>query len=219
MVSKADEKHIEQGTIEWVMSDPVVAFMWMDKRPVYVMSTIHNVHTDADGTFGSVERKAGDGTKVVLSCPQAVVDYIQFMRCRQGDQMITLYKLAGARKSGGKESFATHLSAQSSMPMQISYNHFVGHTPLLKFKMELAEQLIGNKRFRKLMGSPRSHPKEDRLIGAGAHIAKAYTDGRRRDCVVCREKDLNANRDPRANRSRIRTYCTRCDVALCIYSW
>jgi hypothetical protein len=76
----------------WCSTDPVVAYMWFYKRPVYILSTIHNVYSNGEGGFSHVKRKSPWGVPMTASCPEVAVDYIKYMGgVDRRDQMIRMY--------------------------------------------------------------------------------------------------------------------------------
>ena len=157
----------------------------MDKRAVCVLSTIHNLR-DPDGEWGEVRRRAH--APVTLSCPQAIVDYINYMReVHRGDQLITLYNCGKRTKKWWKRIFFHSLEC-CTLNAHILYDQLHGKkTPLLEFKKELTKQQLGGRTYRKGVGGrPRRGPVELRL-STGVHHLPGF-DEARKDCVVCKEK-------------------------------
>ncbi len=63
-----------RGDSEFGQDGNLVVTVWQDTRPVVMLSTQHS--PDCTTT---VRRKKGDGSTISVTCPQAVVDYNQYM--------------------------------------------------------------------------------------------------------------------------------------------
>ena len=76
-----------RGNITFRQDGNLVVSVWQDTKPVVVVSTAH----DPTSTT-TVRRKRGDGSTILVTCPQAIVDYNQHMGgVDRGDQYRKYY--------------------------------------------------------------------------------------------------------------------------------
>ena len=215
-VPKVSEKRYEMGDIDWWTNDSLLFVRWKDKRMVYVLSTIHNLK-DVEGHWGRVVRHQGP-VPVELSCPQAVIDYIKFMRgVDRGDQLISLYNSGRRTKTWWKRIFF-HSLESAVLNAHILYDQLLcTKSPLLQFKKELATALIGGRSYRMGVGGrPRRGPVERRLAIGVSHLPDFNEGGRRKDCLVCKERVRRSGGNVRRERYRSKHCCSTCNVPLCI---
>ena len=68
-------------------SNSLTAFVWQDKRPVHVLSTLSQ-----PGETAQVPRRERDGSRVEVSCPAAILTYTKYMGgVDLGDQLRKYY--------------------------------------------------------------------------------------------------------------------------------
>ncbi len=78
-----------RGDSEFRQDGNLVVTVWQDTRPVVILSTQHS----PDSTT-TVRIKKGDGSTISVTCPQAVVDYNQYMGdVDLGDQYRKYYQV------------------------------------------------------------------------------------------------------------------------------
>ena len=83
------EVSLERGETVYCQRGDLVASVWMDKKPVTVLSTL----AQADVTH-TAQRRQKDGTRDSVQCPDAVVLYNQFMAgVDKGDQLRQYYRV------------------------------------------------------------------------------------------------------------------------------
>ena len=57
----------ERGFYDYRSNGPLLAVVWMDKRYIYFLSTLHSAETSGNPT--TVQRRQIDGTRVDVVCP------------------------------------------------------------------------------------------------------------------------------------------------------
>lgn len=78
------------GNYIWRYDGQLVAVGWLEKPPVYLLSTIHS--PTRESTF--VLRREGRGPRQPLTCPPAQVDYQKFMGgVDLADQLVKTFSL------------------------------------------------------------------------------------------------------------------------------
>ena len=202
ILTKREESNLERGFYNWRANNELVAAVWLDKRPVSILSTVHApyVHTwsmnNKPGQMLEVTRRKPDGTEQHIPCPPAEYGYQQFMRgVDRGDQMMKTFNVARKSRKAWKKLFSYGLEI-SLMNAFIIEDCFKPHSQpghrdrtFLSFRLELASQLIANQTYRKKAGRPPSLPLPEmdskRLDGKYHHIS--YKE-ERMDCVVCAAK-------------------------------
>jgi len=89
LLSVAKRGLASRGDMVFRQDGNMVVTVWQDTKPVTIMSTQH----DPDVT-ATVKRKKGDGSKVDVTCPQAVIDYNAHMGgVDLGDQYKKYYQV------------------------------------------------------------------------------------------------------------------------------
>ena len=204
----------------------LVATVWQDKKAVKVLSTM----CDPSNTK-SVQRRQKDGSKVTVPCPDAVVQYNQYMGgVDKGDQMRQYYRIRLKSVRNYKYIFWFLLDVAITNAHILSrYVPVTTSVQSLKvFRLKLAEQLIGAYISRKRVGRPslaRSvphpppplpspeddgpPPSQRARIGTTLHLPSHQ--GKKR-CVYCKERRTCSRRKESV------WYCKECEgtPALCL---
>ena len=149
---------LERGSSVFCQRGDLVASVWMDKKPVTMLSTL----AQADVTH-TAQRKQKDGSRVPVQCTDAVVLYNQYMAgVDKGDQLRQYYRVRTRCSKYYKyifwflfdcaitNSYILSLFAPTTMPLS--------HQHLKVFRLRLADQLVGSYNSRKRLGRPRSQP-------------------------------------------------------------
>ena len=149
---------LERGEHRFCQRGQLVASVWMDKKPVNMLSTL----SQADVTH-TAHRRQRDGSRLPVQCSDAVVLYNQYMGgVDKGDQLRQYYRVRTKCRKYYKyifrflfdvaitNSYILSLFTPTSMP--------VTHQSLKAFRLGLADQLVGNYCTRKRLGRPRSLP-------------------------------------------------------------
>ncbi len=82
-----------RGTVDYLSKGPLLACSWVDKRSIYLITTIH-VGEQESGDPVTVKRKEPDGSTVDRNCPPCLPDYQAYMRgVDRGDQSRCYYSV------------------------------------------------------------------------------------------------------------------------------
>ena len=208
----------DRGFYDYRSNGPLLAVVWMDRRYIYFVSTIHKAQAYEQTT---VKRRQADGTQIDVNCPPLLPDYQQFMRgVDKSDQMISCYNVGRRSKKWWKRGFS-HIVECSILNAYIldCDLHPLQHSlcgrnkrDYLAFRLQLAEELIGGFTSRKRAGRPRSgdHLDCQRLTPDIGHWPQ-YCE-KIRDCVVCSKKKAKFG----SPRHETHMKCSHCDVHLCV---
>ena len=169
VVTKREENTLDRGHYRWLAFDQLLAALWFDKRPVYLISTIHPPYVDNNpGQMLEVIRHGPDGTEIHVPCPPAEFDYRQYMRgVDHGDQVMKTHNAARKSRKAWKKlfSYGLEISIMNAFIIEDSFQPHSrpGHCnrTFLDFCLELAAQLIANQSFRKKIGRAPSLPESE----------------------------------------------------------
>ena len=221
--ARAGRKHFPQelatrattsnrGHYDYRSNGELLATVWVDKRTIYFLSTIHPAESP-DGTDPpTVKRRKIDGTQEDVSCPTLLPDYQAYMRgVDRGDQLQTYYNVGRRSRKWWKRIFFYLLEcAILNAYILDRFVHPQEHAQvgrskrdILEFREDLVDQLIGNFCSRQRVGRP-LNAELDRLQPSLCHFPE-FTKQRGR-CVVCLAKDM---------RHETRAKCGHCSVRLC----
>ncbi|XP_050392713.1 piggyBac transposable element-derived protein 4-like [Patella vulgata] len=224
---KRTNKQMHRGDCEIVYNGNVSALVWMDKRPIYFVSSVY-----VDAPFTSVPRyDAKEHRRVPVPCPVVVKAYNQFMGgTDKNDQMTRLQKCRRHYKWPRRLIMkffmwaaynAYVIQGYYKSHMQSAHRNFTFHF----FLEKLCHQLVGVVRNMTQKGRRRSDTDQEiRLGDVGQHVCEraehATTNNR---CVVCTEKYRRAKLScPNTldkdlpTKSRTVYWCTYCKMFLCI---
>ena len=186
---------LERGEHLFCQRGNLVASVWMDKKPVNMLSTL----AQADVTR-TVRRMQRDGTRASVQCPDAVDLYNRYMAgVDKGDQYRQYYRVRTRCLKHYKyifwfifdvsitNSFILSTFTPTSMP--------ISHQKLREFRLLLAEQLVGRYSSRRHLGRPRSTqvripPSQHALQGPSTPLhLPSRLKGRKRCtyCAKCRD--------------------------------
>ena len=102
IVTKATRHN--RGKYDYRSIGSLLAIVWIDKRSLYMLTTVHEAITHIQAT---VKRKRLDGTRQDVNCPPCLPDYQLYMRgVDRGDQRIGYYNLGRRSKKWWKRVFA-----------------------------------------------------------------------------------------------------------------
>ena len=199
-------KALEKGESEFLATSAgVVVSRWMDSKEVIVISYCSLPETTP------ISRKQKDGTKKQFQSPVAIALYNQIMGgVDLSDQKVNVYDFNRKSTKWWKKVFY-------KIQMSAAINAHILHqavtnkkTPLLKYLVDLAEQLVLSgrksarvKRKTNSIGGPRSK-RAKALFNVGDHLP-VESQGRRR-CARCAQKKTD---------KRTKYICAACQVPLC----
>ena len=212
----------EKGHYDYRASGPLLACCWVDSRPIYFLTTIYVARSSAR-LIPQVRRTDSDGNRVWVICPPLMPDYQMYMGgVDRGDQLIACYNLGRLSKKWWKRVFAYVLDT-SILNAYILWKHarkdwsssqMKRKGSFLSFKLELAEQLIGDYRKRASTGRPRTAVRETRLDTTLDHCPE-YND-KTLECVVCNAVRQRRKLSRSQYRHETHFSCSLCNVRLCI---
>ena len=145
---------LQRGEHMFCQRGNLVASVWMDKKPVTMLSTL----SQADVTH-TAQRKQRDGSRLTVQCTDAVVLYNKNMGgVDLGDQLRQYYRVRTRCTKYYKyifwflfdvaitNSYILSLFAPTSMPLS--------QQRLKAYRLKLADQLVGTYNSRKRLGRP-----------------------------------------------------------------
>ena len=203
------KEKIKKGNIIAFQKGKMVALKWCDKKPLLMLSTVHN----ADFTNVSNKRDKNEKKK-----PLAVVEYnLNMGGVDKSDQCLSYYPTIRNQQRKYYKKIFRHLINQSV------WNAFVlfkkkegGEMTHLNFRMKLIERLIEEG---KCVEEPyvrnycvKASENVTRLTGRHfpSHIETSNVR-KSRKCVVCAQKQNENGKRVRETRFQ----CEECDVGLC----
>ena len=212
-------KH-NSGHYDYRSNGPLLACVWVDKRTIYFLSTIHVA--ESSGAQPSVKRRRLDGSQKDVPCPPVLPDYQTYMRgVDRGDQLQTYYNIGRHSTKWWKRVFF-YLVECAILNSYVMDGHLrnVEHTQrgrkkrdVLQFRLELASELIGGFSSRKSPGRSCSTELE-RLNGSLGHWPVHVKN--KLDCVVCSAIICKKHLPRSKNRHESRIQCSHCKVHLCV---
>ncbi|XP_069995878.1 piggyBac transposable element-derived protein 2-like [Penaeus vannamei] len=202
----SNDKSLKRGDFDF-RSTPsgITAYKWTDSKAVHLISNYHGIE------ISTVRRKEKDGTKVVVTCPQVVKDYNDYMGGVDKHDM--LRQLYGVNRKGKKwwhRIFFGLFDMAIVNPYVIYKETNAESAPLLNFRRELAQGLLTlGKSNASLVASKRrkvaySVPASFRFNNTGVHWAH-FTEKKGR-CEVCSKEGVE---------SRPFSICSHCGIHLC----
>lgn len=213
-----------RGHYDYRSNGPLLASVWVDKRSIYFVSTIHPAEPPV-GSAPSVKRRKMDGTQEDVPCPPLLPDYQAHMRgVDRGDQLISYYNIGRRSKKWWKRVFYYILECALLNSFVLDgYVWPADHARLgrakrdiLEFRLELANELIGSFSSRKRPGRQLSseHAQMGRMNWTLGHWPEPVE--RKSDCVVCAGIIVRKKLPRSGNRHESRTQCSHCKVHLCV---
>ena len=184
-----------RGLYDYRTNGELLAAVWVDKRAINFLSTIHPAEYPA-GAEPTVKRRRIDGSQEDVSCPPLLPDYQSYMRgVDWGDQLQTCYNVGRRSRKWWKRIFFYLL--ECSILNAYILDKFVRPAEhaaagrqkrdMLQFREDLIDQLIGSFSSRRRPGRPPS-VEQDRLIPSLGHYPEF--DEQRGRCVVCFAKGM-----------------------------
>ena len=177
------------------MCGPILAIAWVDNKVVYFLTTIHpsEFPRRASAKTQVVRRRgAGEGGESgAVPCPPLLKDYNSYMDgVDQADQMLRYYTCIRKTIKWYRHVLFHEIEVVIHNAFVIECDEREGTTralrTALKFREELAENLIGNRRVPQRTPRPPQN-EEPRLTDVGARIPEMRSD--RGNCAVCSKKD------------------------------
>ena len=207
IITKAMKHNV--GKYDYRSNGPLLALVWIDKRSIYMITSIHVA--EQVGSIPRVKRRQIDGSRIDVPCPPCLPDYQAFMRgVDRADQRIGYYNLGRRSRRWWKRVFGYLIEC-------CILNAFVllsfvepptsrRRRSYLHARITLAEGLIDGYCSRQRIGRPRSLSTAniERLnLSLGHFPQRSQSKGR---CVVCGRH---------GERHETWTECCYCHVPLC----
>ena len=174
----------------------------MDKRPVAVLSTIH------DASMTTISRRSRSAVRGVetIRKPHMIVQYNMYMGGVDiADQLVTYYRFCHHSKKWWKRAFF-HLLEVCVVNAYILYSstNKVSH---LDFILTTAKQLLVKHQQQEVFPIRAHHPDQPRRLIGRNHFPEPSPGPR--DCCVCSK---------RPNDRKCSSYqCNTCKVSLCLH--
>jgi len=194
------------------LSDSLVVLKWMDKRPVLMLSTIHDTSLVAKRRRS---RLAQGGTEEVQK-PKMVDEYNQYMGgVDKSDQLLSYYGFPHRTIKWWRRAFY-HLLDLAVVQAYILYRQSPQsgrHLRHQQFRVELAKELLHSAGEEVIQtANPQSQPPVNRLTERHFPARTDITpDGKflQPDCAVCSRKKGRA-------RKTTSYICRQCKLPMCI---
>ena len=186
-------KTMTRGQSSFRQSGDLSAMVWMDKKPVTLLSTLATPNE-----IVSVKRKKKDGSAVEVACPKAVKVYNEFMSgVDKGDQQRGYYKVRCKSRKNYKYIFYfifdTCITNSYILSKYSPSSIIVSKDNLKHFRLQLANRLIGTYMSRKRAGRPRSislQPPPTSVIRLDHHPSHGGKSRRCRYCITRRRPSI-----------------------------
>ena len=212
MCKKPKDLGKERGSFLAKQKDDITAFVWRDKRLVYLLSTIH------DDTTGSVQRTVkvdGQWYQQDICAPQAVCDCTSFMGgVDLTNQYCTYYGFQRKTRKWNIKVFFYFLEMCKFNAYRIylsSQTHLTqGKKPsFLDFTLDVIQALLVDANPQQRQGRPSLHPLDSRLT------SRCMPDeiGHKTWCHVCW---MRVAKGLQEKRRQTKYGCLTCSKALCI---
>ena len=183
--------NLNRGTFRTRCNGPLVATSWVDKKVIYFLTTLHPARCSSPQY---VPHRLSDGTRPDFECPPLLEDYTAFMRgVDRADQLQSYYNIGRRSRKWWRRVFfyIVECCVQNAfvldLTLQPADHARVGRQKrdMMKFRLELASQLIGGFSSRSRRGRPRSgeHSQLARLQPSHRHWPVHCT--RKNNCSLC----------------------------------
>ena len=184
VISSAMEKRMNRGACLWRSYGNLVAMAWYDKRPVYLISTIHT--PESRGAPTTVQRRSQAGPREAIPCPPAQCAYQEYMGgVDLADQILQSFSVIRKSRKARKKLF--YYGLEVCLLNSFTIFKEVKQTPqdFLSYRISVVRHLLEGKSFRGRPGHLPSRPLPDldarRLNKQYLSVA---VEEKRRDCVV-----------------------------------
>ena len=195
-ITPAMVRRMNRGDYIWRSHGRLVAMAWYDKRPVYMISTIHP--QESIGTPTTVPHRSQAGPRELVPCPPAQCGYQENMgRVDLADQILQSFSVICKSTKARKKLFYYGLE----VCLLNSFTTFkkVNQMPedFLSYRFPILRHLLEGKCFCGRPGCLSSRP-------------LANVDARRQNCVVC-AKVVSVQNLSRNLKSGTNTVYVTCD--------
>lgn len=188
----------------------LTAGKWVDKRDVYVLSTLHRDEVE------EVPRQGPGGVTETISKPRIITDYNEFMSGVDIADQYMVYCACGRKSMKWYKRVFWWLLDHATLNAYIIFRHVtgaaVGEYRQKKFRMELAYALTAPLCASRI-GQGRSPSDTGLSRLKGKHFGY-MAEGPRKRCTVCAYKRKGPYSAKRKD-TKTKNYCRKCQVYLC----
>lgn len=203
------EKKLKKGEIVAYQKGKMCAMKWADKKPLCLLSTIHNADMAVVQTRTEEKKK-----------PQLVLDYNHSMGgVDTADQCLSYYRVSRSQQRKYYKKIFRYLLNQAVWNAFVVYQKKGGCAKHVGFRMKLVERLVEVSGECKIAPKPPVRHSENVFRLQERHFPSFVTSAVSkkaypvRKCVVCHSKCMdNGKRVRRESRYE----CTECNVGLCV---
>ena len=148
---------LQRGQFQFCQKGSVVATVWRDKRDVVMISSMNTATATT-----TVERTQQDGSRINVTCPQAVASYNKYMSgVDKGDQLRNYYRVRLKSSKYYKYIFwflfdVAITNAYILSQYRVTTTSATSANTLKIFRLNLSSSLIGDYNSRKRIGRPHS---------------------------------------------------------------
>ncbi|XP_065654500.1 piggyBac transposable element-derived protein 4-like [Hydra vulgaris] len=217
---------LQRGYSDWRMCGPVLAQVWIDSKPVHILSTIlyPNYDDEVANSTIYVKRKGKNGAVggINVPCPPAIKDYNANMGGIDSADQIMKYYNCGRKSSKWYRRIFCHL-------LEICVHNAFVLEPWFtdqrarshqSFREELIDQVIGSTSS-KNSGRPSNSNEDIALRHTNVGVHKPLVNDKPRDCKNCSE---NVRKTTLVGQSqchskgirRSRVFFSLCNIHLCL---
>lgn len=192
-IAKQKKMKIQKHEVVAFRKNKTMVLVWKDKRPVHMLSTLHNPSTDL------VTRKVAKGEVEEFQKPRAIIDYTQHMGAvDRADHYCASYSFTRKSLKWWRKMFfwLLEVSVVNSFILCNIQRGKENMKPVshLKYRKELLLQLVGNVRNQSLKrGRPSSSDQEERLRKI-PHFIASNPKSNSKDCSVCSDRKIQGGR-------------------------
>lgn len=208
--SEVVHENLQKGGSIFRYHGPLTACKWVDKRDVYVLSTLMRSETE------QVERRGGNGEKETVTKPTIVTDYNRHMGGVDLADQCMVYYAVGRKSMKWYKRIFWRLIEQTIVNAYILFKQIRGinpkQYPQKLFRMDLAHALT-TAAIRNRIGQGRPSLAVNFVRLQGKHFGRIHEDRRGR-CVVCAYKRKGPYSKKRKDK-KTKNYCSKCSVFLC----
>ena len=205
---------MNSGEYIWRSHGSLVAMAWYDKRPVYLISTIHPPESVRAPT--TVLRRSKAGPREPVPCPPAQCAYQENMGgVDLADQILQSFSVIRKSRKAWKKLF--YYGLEVCLLNSFTIFKKVNQMPqdFLSYRLSIVRHLLEGKCFRGRPGRLPSRPLADvdaRRLNKQYH--SVAVEEKRRDCVVC-AKVVSVQNLSRNLKSRTNTVCVTVNHFAC----
>ena len=204
---------LKRGEFEYIVSDNVVLYKWMDRKLVFLLSNFHDpCSTDI------IQRKEKDGGKTNVQCPISIIDYNKYMGgVDRADQRKESYSLDRKSKKFWLRIFFYVMNVALSNAFIIFKNRTDSNMTYLAFLSSITTALIDEEKVKKRISPAiNSNRKRNKLSGRKIQFGLPNKNephlpivGASGTCAICSTDK---------NQYRSSYHCSHCNRAFCMNS-